>query len=178
MTLYLIRHFKVLDEIPTWITAKEFNEWVDIYDQESLDPFDVSLPEKTDLILCSTLSRARRSIEMITSEEVFYLEALIEVDPKIPWKSSFKLPKYLWFILGRVLWYRNERKGENRVDSKKRAREVLNYIKKSQKNNIFILTHGFFLKVFEKELLAQGFKGKIEFKPKNGKIYTFMENEV
>ena len=177
MTLHLIRHFKVLNTIPIWITANEFNEWVDIYDQEPLKPLDVSLPEGVDLILCSTFSRARRSIEMITTKEVVYLDSLVEVDPKVPWKSSFKLPKYLWFILGRVLWYRNRLEGENRVDSKERAREVLEYIKKSQRNNIFILTHGFFLKVLEKELLAQGFKGKIELKPKNGKIYTFMENE-
>ena len=173
MTLHLIRHFKVTESSPLWLTPKEFNEWIDIYDTSPINPFPVTLPQKIDLFLCSTYSRTRRSIKSITQNEVIYLESLIEVDPKVECTIKLKLPKYLWFFISRWKWYKNKLQGENLTDSQLRAKELLNYVRESQKEDVFILSHGFFMKVLEKELLVQGFKGKMNFRPRNGKIYTF-----
>ena len=177
MTLYLMRHFYVTANIPTWVTPKEFNSWIDTYDASPINPFEVTLPQKIDLFLCSPSSRTRRSMEQVTSKEVVYLDTLVEVDPKLECNISLKLPKYLWFFISRWRWHRNNLKGETRIKSEARTKALVKYLRKSNKQNIFILSHGFFFKVLEKELLAQGFKGKIDFLPKNGKIYTFMENE-
>ena len=54
-----------------------------------------------------------------------------------------------------------------------RIDKFLKQIESSGHQNILIVSHGFFMKIFVRELLKRGFKGDLDFSPKNGKLYRF-----
>lgn len=48
-------------------------------------------------------------------------------------------------------------------------------IYESDYQNILIVSHGFFIRELTKRLNAEGFKGKIDPAPQNGKLYLFQK---
>jgi broad specificity phosphatase PhoE len=173
MTIHLLRHFKVQDNTPSWLNSDEFNQWVDTYDILPIKVIEVKLPKNIDLILCSTLLRAKKTVKELPKIEIIYTDKLVEVGSRVFFNTNIKLQKYIWFTMGTLFWYLNSLDGENRVDTIKRAKEVVEELKALKQENILIVSHGFFMKVLAKELKEEGFLGEIEFRPKNGKIYSF-----
>ena len=173
MNIYLLRHFKVQDNSNSWLNSEEFNCWVDTYDTLPLTEIEVELPETLDLILCSTLSRAKRTANSITNQEIIYSDKLIEVGSRVFFSTKFKLQKYIWFTMGSIMWQFNRLAGENRVDTLARANALLEEIKSYNKEHVLLISHGFFMKVFTDVLKEKGFSGTIEFRPKNAKLYHF-----
>ena len=174
MTIHLLRHFKVMDNTNSWLNPSEFNAWVKTYDTLPLKVIDVNLSDDIDGIYCSTLSRARRTVASLsTSQTIIYTDQLVEVGSRVFFDTSLKLEKYIWFGMGSLLWYFNKLEGENKRDSKVRAKKLIDMLKSSKKENVLLVSHGFFMRVLAKELESNGFKGEIDFRPRNAKIYTF-----
>jgi len=170
-TIYLLRHFRVKDTQKAWLDGKAFDKWVDAYDDMALEFRDIDLPS-CDICLVSPQSRAIRSVEHLGI--AYQIEPqLHEVEPKLFLESKIKLSKNIWLILGRLKWLLNIGSNEKREDSYRRAQEVVKILQKHQAQNILILSHGFFIKVLAKELHKMGFKGKMDIKPQNGKLYPF-----
>lgn len=175
MKIHLLRHFKVQDTTDSWLNSDEFNAWVDTYDTLPLNVIDVDLPKEIELILCSTQSRAKRTAEQFSTIETIHTDKLVEVGSRVFFNTKIKLQKYIWFGMGTIFWYFNRLEGENRVDTKKRAKELVSYIKSFNKEHILIVSHGFFMKVIAEELRLEGFEGEIDLRPVNGKLYSFIK---
>ena len=175
MKIHLLRHFKVKDNTSSWLTSDGFNQWVEEYDKLPLVIKNITLPEEINLIISSTLSRAKRTVKELPLPliETIYTDSLREVGSRVFFKTEIKLQKYIWFTMGSFFWYFNLLDGENRVDSEKRAKDLVCQIRAFKKESILIVSHGFFMKVLAKELKKENFLGEIDFRPKNGKIYTF-----
>ena len=173
MTVHLLRHFEVDDRSNGYLTVTEFRHWVEKYDTLPLHVQKIDLPSDIELILCSTLDRAKRTAQEFSSIETEYIQSLIEVNPQLSCRLNIKLKKYLWFTLGTLFWYFNLLKEENRVDSKKRSKEVCQQLYHLEQQNILIISHGFFMKLLAQELIQNGFKGDMDLLPKNAKLYTF-----
>ena len=152
----------------SWLNADEFDRWVEAYDRYELKYIDIKLPQNIDTIYVSTQNRALRSVLYIT-EKFQRSELLVEVRPESFIKTQIKLPKIVWLIISRILWYFNLSKGENRADTIQRAEAFIERVDLEQ--NSLIITHGFFMKVLVQRLRLRGYKGKIDRRATNGKLY-------
>jgi len=173
--IYLLRHFRVKDHQKGKLTAQEFDAWVDDYDKMELELLDLDLPSM-DLCLVSPQHRAITSANSLDIEYSID-ERLREVEAKLFKESSWRFSKNSWLALGRLRWLFNIGSGETRKDSYSRAREVIEVLQESKAQNILILSHGFFIKMLAKELYEEGYRGRVDIKPKNGKVYPMrLEN--
>jgi|GEM_PF-693453 len=174
-TIYLLRHFRVKDDQKEKLNAQEFDTWVDEYDKMNLEYLDLDLPP-IDLCLVSPQNRAIASASHLNIEYRID-ERLREVEAKLFKQSRWKFSKNFWLALGRLRWLFNIGSRETRKDSYARAREIVEALQESKVQNILILTHGFFIKILAQELHKEGFRGDMDIKPKNGKIYPMrLEN--
>jgi len=179
MTIYLLRHFKVQDNGNLWLNSNEFNHWVDTYDTLPLKMMNLDLPKEIELIYCSTLSRAKRTREEFLPEvETIYTDKLMEVGSQVFFDTKIRLYKYAWFAMGSIMWYFNKCGTENRIDTQRRAKELVEELKTLNKTDVLLISHGFFMKVLVEELIEQGFRGKIDSKPMNAKLYPFFNSEI
>ena len=67
----------------------------------------------------------------------------------------------------------NKSQVETKRDTEIRINEFLNSLDKELDNNTLIVCHGFFMKIFVKELKKSGFRGQNMSIPKNGTLYLY-----
>lgn len=127
-----------------------------------------------DICYCSTIKRAIVTANHIYNGEIKYSDLIIEV-PVAPFTNkNIKLPSFIWHLGGRIAWHKNHpSQPEGRRDTIKRIKLFMNAIEENQHKKILVVTHGFFMRIFSDYLLKNGFKGKIDFRPENGKLYLF-----
>lgn len=171
-TINLLRHFKVKDDGFIMLNSKEFNQWVSNYDKYELEFQEVDLPKSSTKAYVSTEDRAIRSAELLNLEYELS-DKIIEVKIEAFINTKLKLPKIVWLIIGRVLWYFNLSKVENYNCTVNRANQFLAEVVDNNSDNILLLSHGLFLRVLEKELRKKGYVGTMDTSPKNAKVYTF-----
>lgn len=166
--IYILRHFKVKDNSKIWLNSREFNDWVKEYDLFELEYLNVHLPSKIDKTYVSSLTRAIKTAEHL---DIAYQisDLLTEVKSKAFINTNIKLPKWLWLFIDRVLWFFNANSSENRDMTHKRINEFIEKI--DLDDDIFIITHGFFMKQIVRQFKSLGFLCDIDIRPKNGKIY-------
>lgn len=169
--IYLLRHFKVQDKTTKKLNSQEFNKWVDAYDIYNLEYLDINLP-KINKVFTSSQNRAIKTAQYL-KQNFITLDDLVEVEANAFISTKFKFSKSFWLILGRVLWYFNVSKSERRKGTIQRAKKIVEMLEKDDNQNILIVSHGLFLKILQKELIENGYKGKIDLKPNNGVLYTF-----
>jgi len=179
MRIGLVRHFKVDCHKSLFMTSKEFKEWEENYNKSDIIRNDVELMGiKWDKCYSSTLIRAIMTAQDVYKEDIVKNDLIREtiIDPIF--KSNFKFPYWFWAVGGRIAWYFNHKsQEENKIITKdkviKFVDELQDEAKKEGRQNILVVTHGFFMYSLQKELKKRGFKGKLITSPKNGVLYLY-----
>ena len=176
MNIGLVRHFKV-DIIfdKRWYTPAQFNDKMIEYDNSPVIPNGVDLGN-VDWEVCysSTIPRAVTTAETIYNNEIIKTDLLREVDIKAFTNRNILLPGGLWHLGGRIAWYKEKKsQPEKFSETKSRADEFVEMILSSDKRNILCVSHGFFMGVLSRKLIKHGFKGEMDVRPRNGKLYVF-----
>lgn len=176
MIIGLVRHFKV--DAPIYkhpLTSDEFNKTQHYYDSADVIKHDVDLGT-TDWQICyaSTLKRARETAEHIYKNEIVYTDLIVEVDAASIKKSNKKKSFAFWAIAARLAWlFGHKSQKESKKQTKRRCEKFYNELKLSGKENILVVSHGFFIREFASFLKKNGYEGKLEFSPKNATLYVF-----
>jgi broad specificity phosphatase PhoE len=165
--IYILRHFKVIDESEYMMDSDRFDSWVYDYDHYRQVFTDLSLPI-VDEVYCSTMQRCIRSAEYLKLDSILRSE-LIEVASKAAFKTRIKLPKSFWLIIDLFLWYFNISKSENRCDTIQRADIFIDSLDFSK--DILLISHGVFLNVLYQRLKLRGYNGYVGFAMKNAQVY-------
>ena len=171
----LLRHFLVKDDCEKKLfSSQEIDAWVELYDTYDLDYHDVSFSPH-DTVYTSALSRAKRTAEHLGLK--YEENALLnEVSAKAFVDTSWRFPKLLWLLVGRIFWANGwVKKSESKKETFQRARDVVDIMTDSKDTSIMIISHGFFMLVLARELKKRGFEGEIDKHPKNAKPYSFLK---
>lgn len=179
MKIGLIRHFKVNYHKKLFMTSKEFKEWEKNYNTSEVIIKDVNLRGiRWDKCYCSTLIRAIKTARYVYKGEIAQSDLIREtiIDPVFI--TNKKLPYWFWAVGGRFAWYFNHKSQEENknttIDKAEKFVELLlDEAKRDDKENILIVTHGFFMYSLQKELKKRGFIGKLITSPKNGVLYLY-----
>ena len=176
MKIGLVRHFKVLaSKSNKRLNSDEFNVVMKNYDLSPVEAIDVNINSNDwDVCYASTLSRAVETAKTVCHGEIISTDLLVEVPLKAFMKTEFSISSIVWHVGGRIAWLLSSKSQiENILDTKRRIVDFINIIEKSEYENILVVSHGFFMKVFVHHLKKRGFIGNIDFAPKNGKLYLF-----
>ncbi len=159
MKLYIIRHAKVLMKWSRMSDSCVFDEECDEYDNSPIDtskiiPADISVKR----VYCSESRRSRETARFLMPDRSYSISDKIN---EVPLKSfagvKFKLPLFVWNILGRVQWFFNiSRQKESRKQTINRA-NLFGEQLISENENALIVTHGFFMRTLVACLKKQGF---------------------
>ncbi len=175
LKLGLVRHFKVdIKHGKPFQNSAEFEELMRRYDSAPVIPNEIILNNSWETCYCSTLPRAITTAQNIFQGEIIYSDLLLEVTLMPFVKTSVKLPSLFWRIGSRIAWAKNHSSQNEGVhNTTKRIIKILDQISETGKQNILIVSHGFFLRAFTEHLKKKGFSGEIDPIPKNGKLYVF-----
>jgi broad specificity phosphatase PhoE len=179
MKIGLVRHFKVnYSSYSPFYFPGEFRTAMKRYDEADV------IPAKTDLCkinweLCfaSSLKRAAITARTIFKKEIIETDLLREVSLLPFTEKNLKLPWFVWHIGARVAWSKNAAsQEETKEETAKRINLIYSKIIETGRENILVVSHGFFMKVFSNFLSKKGFEGKIDPFPRNGQLYLFQKN--
>ena len=176
MKIGLVRHFKVIrSNTLKNLTSAQFNKQMDNYDHFPVKANNVNVnPNDWEICYASTLSRAYETAKTIYNGEIITSDLLIEVPLNAFMKTNIQLPSIVWHVGGRIAWlFSSNTQKENITTTKQRIDNFMKIIEDSEPKNILVVSHGFFMKVFARQLKNRGFIGTIDFAPKNGKLYLF-----
>ncbi len=176
MKIGLVRHFKVISPHGKKnLNSEEFNERMSGYDIYPVKPNEVNIDSNEwDVCYASTLSRAQITAKTIYDGAIISTPLIVEVPLSAFIRTHTKLHYMIWQIVGRIAWlFSFKSQEEVKPKTLSRINEFINLIESSGQKNILIVSHGFFMKVFVNELRKQGFKGELDFSPKNGILYRF-----
>jgi hypothetical protein len=172
----LVRHFSVNYKFPRWCNSEIYNQEHSLYDQCDISVPSTSLPIE-GYSICYT-STKKRAIEtgriLFRDKEIIPTPDLDEVPLKALFNVKFKLPLFIWNLLGRLGWFLSlSDVPENKRQTMKRNTQFISKIVKSNQGNILLVSHGFLMFSLQKELRKMGFKGKFFCFPQNGKLYEY-----
>lgn len=181
MKVALVRHFKVNDQKPgSLLTAEEFSEWVDQYNEATLLPIEKEKERKDwDICFSSDMPRALHTAKRICDCEIIETPLLREVPLAAFMKKNIKLPLSVWNVAGRLAWLRSHPSQEEaRAETKKRVNKFLKLLESTNKEKILVVSHGFFLIELANGLKKAGYEGKRKKHWKNGEMVIFEKNIV
>ena len=174
MKLGLVRHFKVKQEKKKYLTPSEFNQAMKEYDYCPVIPNELRINQNEwDICYCSTLPRAVKTAEAIYSKDIIKTDLLKEVPIAAFTKRKIILPLFFWHLGARIAWYKSHKsQKENITQTKERIEKFCNIISSSGYENILIVAHGYFLRMFYEQMKKKGFTGNVDFNMQNGKLYV------
>lgn len=169
IVLQLIRHFPVRYSFRPLLRGTELTQAMIDYDNPELLDIPDNIPELSCRcrLYSSDLNRARITAELIFKKHPITDSRLREFvfEPVLP--SSWKLPGWLWGVLGR--YFASQKKNESfRAPIIEFLEELL-----ATNNDATIVCHGYVMYVLQKELLRRGFFGKKFTTPKHATPYVF-----
>ncbi|MCF6269329.1 MAG: histidine phosphatase family protein [Melioribacteraceae bacterium] len=176
MKIGLIRHFKVVSPNGgKYLNSTEFDNSMSGYDVYPIKPNEISIDcNEWNICYASTLSRATTTAKIIYDREIVETPFIVEVTLSAFIKTNARLHYMAWQIAGRIAWlFSFKNQSEVKQQTFERINQFLELLENSGHQNILIVSHGFFMKVLVRELKKRGFKGKLDFSPKNGKLYRF-----
>lgn len=175
MKIGLIRHFKVNCKPKIFMSSKDFEDWAVLYDDADVIQNEVNLSNiQWNKCYSSDLSRALKTADAIFTGKTIKTPKLREVPLSPIFKTNVKLPYLLWCICGRAAWlFTHKSQVENKKQTENRINKFLDSIEENEDINILVVTHGFFMHQFQKELTKRGYKGGQIKSIKNGILYIF-----
>jgi broad specificity phosphatase PhoE len=178
MKIGLVRHFKVdYKDYNPFYFPDEYDAAIKGYDEADVILKEIHL-DGIDWEICfsSSFSRAIKTAEYIYKKKIIKTELLREVNLKAFTTKRIKLPSFVWHIGARISWSVN---GKSQPETKEateiRIRKIYAMIRNSEKENVLVVSHGFFMKCFASFLIREGYNGKIDPVPHNGKLYVFQK---
>jgi len=174
MKLGLVRHFKVNPpDKKKYLSSEEFKKAMEIYDTAPIIPNKVNLKsDDWDICYCSSLPRAVTTAETIFNKKIIKTDLIVEVPISPFTKFNIVLPLFFWHLGARIAWYfSHSSQKENIKQTKIRIEKFYKIISTSGCDNILIVAHGYFLRMFYEVMKKKGFLGKVDFNMKNGKLY-------
>ena len=177
MRIGLMRHFEVECPHKRMMSAKEFSEWVNLYDGSPIKAIDSEIQQKTwEKCYCSDLLRAIATAQHIYKGDITKTELIREV-PVLPvFDSKIRLPYLFWLLAGRVAWFCSQ---QSQPESIKQTRDRVKMFIASilEEDNVLIVTHGFLMLQMKEHLISMGFRGDEFKKAKYGKVYVFEKTQ-
>lgn len=167
--IQLIRHFPVRYSFRPLLRGTELEQAMKDYDKPELLNIPTIIPTHTCIgtLYSSDLNRARITAELLFKQHPITDSRLREFlfEPVLP--SSWKLPGWLWGVLGR--YFASKKKNETF-----RA-PIAEFLEKLLATNTdaTIVCHGYVMYVLQKELLRRGFSGKRFLTPKHAIPYVY-----
>ena len=161
MKIEIIRHEKVDMSWDKKYNATAYDLACNTYDKSP-----IILERKSSIkvdsakpIYISELSRAYETACKIFDKTTFYKTALLNEVPLISFKDTNKTyPLWLWNIAGRMQWFwGNKRQPESKNETILRAKKMIKLLEK-QGEDCYIITHGFYMRIFIIQLKKQGYK--------------------
>lgn len=180
MNIGLVRHFKVLHKSSLLLNPTLFKKAMQQYDAAPIISNGLTINNSDwDVCYCSTLPRAKETAHSIYNGKIIYSTDLIEVPMQSFTERNIYLPSLVWHIFARKHWYQNKStQKETRKQTIERANKIYTQLIKSGKKKILIVSHGFFIRNFYRVLIKNGFVGKIDLVPQNGKLYSLTNNNI
>lgn len=173
MKLGLVRHFKVITNEKTFLSSQEFADAMEKYDVLPVNQNRLKINSRDwDVCYCSSLPRAVQTAETIYSGKILKTDLLKEVPISPFTKRNIILPSFIWHIGARIAWYKSHKSQiEDINDTKARIEKFYKTIKSSGFQNILIVSHGYFLRMFYEEMKKIGYTGDVDVNILNGKLY-------
>lgn len=167
MKIGLVRHFKVISPHGKKLNSDEFNERMSGYDIYPVKTNEININSKAwDVCYASTLSRAQTTAKTIYDGEIITTPLIIEVPLTAFIKTNTRLHNMVWQIVGRIAWlFSLKSQSEGKPQTLSRIDEFIKQIENSGHQNILIVSHGFFMKIFVSELKKYGFISDLDFSP-------------
>lgn len=157
MKLLLIRHGKVDMKWKRYCSSVEYDEACRQYDEADIIPIDTPLETGDyERIYTSSQKRAIRTAEQLfpsaPESMVTHTHLLDEVPLKSFTETNRNLPRCVYDAFGRFQWMVGKHQEESRIETVKRADELIELLEKDNKNAILV-THGFFMNVLIRRLM-------------------------
>lgn len=176
MIIGLVRHFKVsFPPQKKFMNSDDFKRSMEDYDSSPVMKKDINInPDDWDICYTSTMPRAITTAKSIYKGDIITTSNIIEVQMHPYFQSNLRFPSILWGILARIGWYRSHpSQVESFKDTKERIDSFYDTVTSGNEKNILVVTHGFFMRLLAERLKKEGFSGKYDPIPKNGKLYIF-----
>lgn len=174
MKIGLIRHYQVITEEKTFLSADDFTNAMKNYDNSPVLKNGLKInSDDWEICYCSTLPRAVTTAESIYDGKIIKTDLIVEV-PIAPFtKRNIKLPSFIWHIGARIAWYKSFKSQiEDIHKTRERISKFYKIVQESDCTNILIVSHGYFIRMFYEEMKKIGFTGNVSANIQNGKLYT------
>jgi broad specificity phosphatase PhoE len=179
MKVVLIRHLKVVVRRRYFLTGKQFDEGMVLYDAGDIagTEFKIS-PGDFPVCYTSTMKRAVETAKLIYAGKFVSTDDLVEVKNASSFMRIVSIPGLIRSLAGRIAWYMNAaHMPETRRQSNARAKKFIDALLAHTQADTLVVTHGFFMHCLKDEIKKNGFKGKLPLFPKNGHPYVFERGE-
>ena len=112
-------------------------------------------------VYISELSRTYESACKLFKKRNFFKTSLLNEVPLKSFKDTNKMyPLWLWNFMGRFQWFlENDRQAESKTETMMRAKRMIKLLE-DQQEDCYLITHGFYMRIFIRELKKQGYKIK------------------
>ena len=129
------------------------------------DECPIVLPSKgyskiddTKTVYIRELSRTYETACRLFKKNEFFKTALLNEVPLKSFKDTNKMyPLWLWNFMGRFQWFlQNDRQEESKTETIMRTKRMITLLEERQED-CYLITHGFYMRVFIKELKKRGY---------------------
>ena len=117
--------------------------------------------DNTKMVYISKLSRTYETACRLFKKRNFFKTALLNEVPLKSFKDTNRMyPLWLWNFMGRFQWFLyNDRQAESKTETIMRAKRMIKLLEDHQED-CYLITHGFYMRIFIRELKKQGYKIK------------------
>ncbi len=169
-----MRHFKVDFKWKKSYNSTEFDHDCDSYDNSQIIPSSEKYNIKCDNVYISELSRSYDTFKLLELPNTPIKTNLIdEVPLRSFFKTSYRLPMAIWFVIGRIQWYFNfNRQPEKKSDTQQKIDRIIEIIE-NKNSDCLIIGHGIYFILLKKTLLKKNYSGNNTNHYKNGQVVEF-----
>ena len=169
-TIIIARHGKPALSRKVQLTWREYRDWWKLYDEgglaenqkisKRLKPW----AEKADVVISSSLLRARESAELASGREPdFIYDELVEAPLPSPHLGPLKFRPKTWGTWSRIVWYWGWPDGmESHRAARIRANKMCDVLADHAKGGkiVYVSGHGWFNRMLKGSLMKRGWKCK------------------
>ena len=167
-TIIIARHGKPALSRKIQLTWREYRDWWKDYDSGGLAEKQKipkklkALAENADVVISSSLLRARESAELASGREPdFIYDELIEAALPPPHLGSMKFRPKTWGTWARIAWYWGWPDGmESHGEARARANKMCDVLASHAKDGktVYVSAHGWFNRMLKGSLMKRGWK--------------------
>ena len=167
-TIIIARHGKPALSRKIRLTWQEYRDWWKQYDigglaeKQKIPKKLKTLAEKADIVISSSLLRARESAQLASGREPdFVYDELIEAALPSPPLGPLKFRPKTWGTWSRIVWYWGWPDGmESHSEARQRANAMCDVLADHAKGGktVYVSAHGWFNRMLKGSLKKRGWK--------------------